>query len=102
MKCIEQFFGNSALHDFEMGEIEVNYSEGTILFHFITPKQQSADYLVKKFTSLSFKKNEEWGEGKYVVSSSVSCDDGIWTIKIQLNSGDTCLVKCCDSDSFKQ
>lgn len=94
MEDIELFFGNSVLHDYEIGKIEINYSEGTIFFQFIDPKQKKKDCVVKQFISINFTKNEEWGKGKYVVSSEASCNDGIWIIEIQLNSGDICSVKC--------
>ena len=50
--------------------------------------------MIEQFISINFTKNEEWGKGKYVVSSDVSCNDGIWIIELQLNSGDVCNIKC--------
>ena len=94
MEDIEIFFGNSALHDYEMGRIEINYSEGTVFFQFINSKQKRREYIIRQFVSVSFTKNEEWGMGKYVVSSEVSCSNGMWSIEIQLNSGDICSVMC--------
>lgn len=32
MESIESFFGNSVLHDYEIGRMEINYSEGTVYF----------------------------------------------------------------------
>ena len=94
MKDIEQFFGNSVLHDYEVGRIEINYSEGIVFFQFINAKKEKKDYMVKQFLSVNFTRNEEWGTGKYVVSSEVSCNNEVWTIEIQLNSGDICSVTC--------
>ena len=94
MQDIECFFGNSVLHDCEIGRIEINYSEGTIFFQFIDSKHKKINYMIEQFISINFTKNEEWGKGKYVVSSDVSCYDGIWIIELQLNSGDVCNIKC--------
>lgn len=94
MEDIERFFGNSVLHDYEISGIEISYSEGTIFFNFIDSKKEKKSYLVKQFISITFTKHEEWGTGKYVVFSSVVNNHGLWTIEIQLNSGDICIVKC--------
>lgn len=94
MEGIERFFGNSVLHDYEIERIEINYSEGTIFFQFTDSGQKKQNYEIKQFISINFTKNEEWGKGKYVVSSDVSWNDGICIIEIQLNSGDICIVKC--------
>ena len=94
MQDIEHFFGNSILHDYEIGRLDVNYSDGTVFFQFVDSEKIKKTYIVKQFISIYFTKNEEWGKGKYVVSSEVSCKNGIWIIEIQLNSGDICSVKC--------
>ena len=94
MEDIERFFGNSVLHDYEIGKMEINYSEGTVFLQFIDLKQAKKEYLIKQFISINFTKNEEWGKGKYVISSNVFFDNGIWIIEIQLNSGDICIIKC--------
>lgn len=94
MENMERFFGNSVLHDCEIGKTEIDYSEGTVSFQFIDSKQEKREYVIKQFISICFTRNEEWGKGKYVVSSDVSFDNGICVIKIQLNSGDICTVRC--------
>lgn len=94
MEGIEVFFGNSVLHDYEIGKIEINYSEGTVSFQFIDSKQEKKDYVVKKIVSINITKNEKWGKGKYIVSSDVSYNNGMWIIELQLNSGDICTVRC--------
>ena len=94
MEDIEYFFGNSALHDYEIGRMIVDYSEGTILFQFISSEHEKIDYTIEQFISICFTKKEEWGKGKYIVSSEAFCNNGIWIIEIQLNSGDICRIMC--------
>ena len=47
MKDIKCFFENNALHDYEVGQISINYSNGTIIMSLISDKGEVGDPYLK-------------------------------------------------------
>lgn len=91
---IEYLFKNSALHDYKVEKIEIDYPKGSIILQFIDLKNKNIKIQINKFYLIEFTNYEEWGKGTYVVSSDIISKNGIYDIEIQLNSGDKCNIKC--------
>ena len=89
IKC---FFENNALHDYEVGQISINYSNGTIILNLISDKCEMIELTIEHFKSISFTKDEPWGKGKYIVSSDAKKKMGEFILEFQLNSGDSCTM----------
>lgn len=92
MQNIECFFENNALHDYEVGQISINYSNGTIIMSLISDKGEVIELAINHFKSISFTRDEPWGKGKYIVSSDAKKENGEFILEFQLNSGDTCTI----------
>ncbi|MGN0245377.1 MAG: hypothetical protein ACI4DK_05380 [Lachnospiraceae bacterium] len=93
MMDIEKLFGDSALHDYKMEKIEIDYPKGIILLQFLTPKNEIKKIIIRQFFEIEFTNKEEWGKGTYVVSSDVFNLGDIINIELQFNSGDICKIK---------
>ena len=92
MKDIKCLFENNALHDYEVGQMIVDYTNGVIEMNLLTDKLQPIKVIVNNFSSVTVTKNEPWGEGKYVVSSNVKEIDNKCVLELQLNLGDVCTI----------
>ena len=49
-------------------------------------------FLDELYKTAGEKNPEQWGEGKYVVSSNVKEIDNKYVLELQLNSGDICTI----------
>lgn len=92
MKDIKCLFENNALHDYEIGQVIVDYTNGVIEMNLLTDKSQAIKITVNNFCSVTVSKNEPWGKGKYVVSSDYKETDSKCVVELQLNSGDVCTI----------
>ena len=93
MMDLEGLFGDSALHDWKMEKIEIDYPQGTILLQFLTSKNETKNIMIRQFSEIQFTNKEDWGKGTYVVSSDISNLGAIINIELQFNSGDICKIK---------
>lgn len=92
MKDIQYYFENNALHDYEVGQISIDYSNGTIILNLISDRGEVIEFEINHFKSITFSKDEPWGKGKYIVSSDVKKENGEFILEFQLNSGDNCTM----------
>lgn len=90
---------NSGLHDYEIADICVIYSQGRIVLNMKTP--QGADFLlvINCFVSFKITHMENWGKGKYICSSDVKKEHSSSTtlLEIKLNSGDEIEIRFEDA-----
>lgn len=94
MNAVEKVFGNSALHDYKMEKMEIDYPKGTIVLQFLNLRNTIKKFTIRQFIGIEFTNKEKWGKGTYVVSSDVFYIDNILNIELQFNSGDFCKIKC--------
>ncbi|MBQ3010202.1 MAG: hypothetical protein IJA20_06050 [Methanocorpusculum sp.] len=79
---------NSGIADYELGKIEVDYSNGRMLFHMRNRKLQPERLEIDGLEEFRIERREPWGAGIYVTASDYQLCDGKIEIEIQLNSGD--------------
>lgn len=92
MYDIEQFYERNALHDYEVGQINIDYVNGNIKIILFTRKREKCEININNFSSISFSKNEPWGIGKYIFSSGIIENDNELKLELQLNSSDICAI----------
>ena len=88
------FFANSGAHDYELGEIQVDYAASTILLHLKNTAGESCTVCIENFKSVSITHTEKWGAGKYIYASELKRDaaTGNVTLELLLNSGDEVVI----------
>lgn len=79
---------NSGIADYELGKIEVDYSNGRMLLHMKNRNLQPELMEIEGFKEFSIERREPWGVGIYVTASDCQLYDGKMQLEIQLNSGD--------------
>ena len=94
MDYLCEFFSDSKIHDYQLESVCTNYKENYIDLKFIDTKNQLRNIRVNNFIVFSIFRNEMWGKGNYVVASDCDIYEGGYTIEIQLNSGDKCIIRC--------
>ena len=99
MDIIYNFFSDSKIHDYEIGNIFINYLDNIIKIDFYNEKNELINICINDFKKISMVNKEPWGKGKYVVSSDVEIYDEIRVVNIQLNSGDICKIEYCYLES---
>ena len=88
---------NLYLHDYEISDIKIQYTEARIQIK-MKPPNSFEHYMkivtIEDFVKLEFIREEAWGMGKYVFFAEVSYDEKkkMYEIFLQLNSGDTLTV----------
>ena len=86
---------DSGLHDYEVSDIAIDYVGASILLRLKSPEGVSCTLSINGFTLFSVSHEEKWGAGKYVYSSDLQICDGLKIMELELNSGDTILIKFC-------
>ena len=94
MNDVEKVFANSALHDYKMEKMEIDYPKGTVVLQLLNLKNIIKKITISRFIDIEFTNKEKWGKGTYVVSSDAFYIDNILNIELQFNSGDFCKIKC--------
>ena len=86
---------NSGIHDYEVAEIQVNYTSACISICFKSPGGNGNKLIIQNFTTFEITHKEEWGKGKYVCASDITYDDvsKSYLLEIVLNSGDKIVVR---------
>lgn len=86
---------DSGLHDYEILNINVNYSDASINLQFKDHSGVLRCLKINDFTMFRISHNEEWGKGKYVASSDLELNDINKTLdlEIQFNSGDIIFIQ---------
>lgn len=84
------------LHDYELGEIEVDYQRKTAAIHLKNPSPPVVDHVMRLRGLRDFRisSTQPWGGGFYVADSSMEQTDGICFVEFTLNSGDTIKAEC--------
>lgn len=83
-------FKDSGLHDYEISDLVVNYSDEFVLLMLIGENGEQFFVKIDKFISFRISHIEEWGKGKYIYYSNLVRDynNNIHSVEVQLNSGD--------------
>ena len=50
MNAVEKVFGNSALHDYKMEKMEIDYPKGTIVLQFLNLRNAIKKFTIRQFT----------------------------------------------------
>ena len=81
MNDVEKVFANSALHDYKMEKMEIDYPKGTVVLQLLNLKNIIKKITISRFIDIEFTNKEKWGKGTYVVSSDAFYIDNILNIK---------------------
>jgi len=85
---------HSGLHDYEIIEMNINYNNATVVLQLRSPSGELSQLTINNFVLFKINHEEEWGKGKYVVSSDLELNDisKTYDLEIQLNSGDIIFI----------
>lgn len=89
------FFANSGAHDYELGEMRVDYAASTILLYLKSTVGEPCAVCIENFKSVSVTHTEKWGTGKYIYASELKREgsSGNVILELLLNSGDEVVIE---------
>lgn len=85
-----QLEGAGLFHDFEVGDIAVDYRNKYVVLQLKSPSLPVLVYELKLFGVRHFHvgMEEPWGKGSYVVGTDIEQKGSVRSMEMQLNSGD--------------
>lgn len=84
---------SSGLHDYQVGEIAVDYCQGRVVLTLMDSRGKLCRLCIKGIRNFQLTRTEPWGPGIYVsVSDLIKKEDGLCQLQFQLNSGDEIIV----------
>lgn len=100
-----QLEGAGLFHDFEVGDIAVDYRNKYVVLQLKSPSLPVLVYELKLFGVRRFhvEMEEPWGKGNYVVGTDIEREGLVSSMEMQLNSGDlvTVIFERAEFDSAK-
>ena len=100
-----QLEGAGLFHDFELGDITVDYRNKQVMLQLKSPSLPVLVYELKLFGVQRFQvgMEEPWGKGNYVVGTDIEREGSVSSMEMQLNSGDlvTAIFERAEFDSAK-
>ena len=97
--------GAGLFHDFELGDIAVDYRNKYVVLQLKSPSLPVLVYELKLFGVRRFQvgMEEPWGKGSYVVGTDIEREGLVSSMEMQLNSGDlvTAIFERAEFDSAK-
>lgn len=100
-----QLEGAGLFHDFELGDIIVDYRNKQVVLQLKSPSLPMLVHELKLFGVQRFQvgMEEPWGKGIYVVETAIEQEGSTRSMEMQLNSGDlvTAIFERAEFDSAK-
>ena len=97
--------GAGLFHDFEVGDIAVDYRNKYVVLQLKSPSLPVLVYELKLFGVRHFHvgMEEPWGKGSYVVGTDIEQKGSVRSMEMQLNSGDlvTAIFERAEFDGVK-
>lgn len=85
---------SSGLHDYQVGEISVDYCQGRAVLTLTASWGEPYQICIKEIRHFQLTRTEPWGPGIYIACSDLTkTEDGMQRLWLQLNSGDEILVE---------
>lgn len=91
-----ELISNSAIHDYELNEISINYVKNNVKLIISLYPEQIQIIQIDNFINFEISHNEPWGTGKYINYSEIdyTSNKESYFISIELNSGDIIKIQC--------